>query len=30
MCGLPVDEGQFSPVGFNVLARKSIQFPEKS
>lgn len=24
MCGLSVDEGQFSPVGFAVLARKAI------
>ena len=25
VCGLSVDEGQFSPVGLNVLARKAIQ-----
>lgn len=30
VCGLSVDEGRFSPVGFNVLARKAIQFTEKS
>lgn len=28
-CGLSVDGGQFSPVGFNVLARKAMQFTEK-